>query len=309
MDQNVVVCLFEVESEAFQALSELRRDPGNEKSFVAQAVVVRKENGVVSLVDGFDTGVATRNDTVFGGVVGALVGVLGGPIGILLGGSYGALVGSALDSADAVNSACMIEQIAGKLVDGEVALIALAAEEDEAVLDEKLNKFQGIIARFDAAAVAEEVEEAQLMAKEMARQAVMKLRGEKKASIKEKLAARRAKISADCEAIWAQYNKEQPPAAQTADGPKPDSVTDEKLDGVAGGYGDGYGDLIRTGDGNYEFWFECSSCGYRELVHRGNESMACNISGTWVCPCGHFERAFVLSCGTNNGLYVRYPMP
>jgi hypothetical protein len=51
-----------------------------------QAVLVKKEGGVVSMKDGFDTGVNTRNDKVFGGMVGALVGVLGGPIGVLLGG-------------------------------------------------------------------------------------------------------------------------------------------------------------------------------------------------------------------------------
>ena len=210
MDQNIVVCLFEVESEAFQALSELKQAPGDKQSFVTQAVVVKKENGSVTPLDRFDTGAATGNDTVYGGIVGALVGILGGPIGVLLGGSYGALVGATVDSFEALGNACMIEQITGKLVDGEVALIALTAEEDEAILDAKLNKFKVVIARFDAAAVAAEVEQAQEMAAEMARQARLQLRSEKKAAVKEKFAEKQAKFAADCEELWALYNKEQP---------------------------------------------------------------------------------------------------
>ena len=180
-----------------------------------QAVLVKKEGGVVSMKDGFDTGVNTRNDKVFGGMVGALVGVLGGPIGVLLGGSYGALVGAAVDTADAVNNASLIEQIAGKMVDDEVAIIApLAVEEEEATLDAKLSKYKGVIARFDAAVVAAEVDEAQMMADEMARQARAELRKEKKASFKQKIMDKQAKLSADCEEIWATYNKVQPDMEQ-----------------------------------------------------------------------------------------------
>ena len=210
MDQNVVVCLFEVESEAFRALSELKQAPGDKQSFVAQAVVVKKQNGVVTPLDRFDSGAATGNDTVYGGIVGSLIGILGGPLGVLLGGSYGMLVGATVDSFEALGSACLIEQIAGKVPEGYAALVALAAEEDEAILDAKLNKFDVVIARFDAAAVATEVEQAQEMAAEMARQARMELRKEKKASFKEKVAEKQAKFAADCEEIWATYNKEQP---------------------------------------------------------------------------------------------------
>ena len=100
MDQNIVVTLFEVESEAFQALTELKQNPGDKQSFVTQAILVKKENGAVTALDRFDSGAAIGNDTVYGGMVGALVGILGGPIGVLLGGSYGALVGATVDSLD-----------------------------------------------------------------------------------------------------------------------------------------------------------------------------------------------------------------
>ena len=208
MAQNVIVGLFEVESEAYQALTELKQNPGNEQSFVTQAVLVKKENGALRSLDGFDTGANSLDDMAVGGIVGALFGILGGPIGILLGGSYGALVGSVMDTGDALDDACMIEKIAGKMVDGEVAIIGLANEEDESILDARLGKFKTIIARFDAAVVAE-VEEAQKMEQELARQARRELRDEKKAARKEKIAEKREKLSADFGAFKAKFKKEE----------------------------------------------------------------------------------------------------
>ena len=205
--QNIVVGIFEVESEAYQALTQLKQYPGDEKSYVSTAALVKKENGTLRTLDGFDTGSNTADDMAIGGLVGALFGVLGGPIGVLLGGSYGMLIGSAVDADDALSNVSMLEQISGKLENGEVAIIALAYEEDEAILDQKLNGFKTVIARFDAAAVAAEVEEAQMMADEMARQARKELRDEKKAARKEKRAEKKAKMSADWEGFKEKFRK------------------------------------------------------------------------------------------------------
>lgn len=171
MAQNVVVGIFAVESEAYQAITEVKRDPGDEKNFVVEAVLVKKENGTLKTLDGFDTGVNTTNDTAIGGLCGSLFGILGGPIGVLLGGTYGALIGSVIDADDALDNASIIEQIATKLNDGEVAIIGLTSEEDEAVLDAKMSKFDAIVLRYDAETVADEVERAQELADEMAREA------------------------------------------------------------------------------------------------------------------------------------------
>lgn len=207
MTQNIVVSLFELESEAYQALAELRKDPGNESSYMSAAALVKKENGALRMLDGFDTGSDTMDDTAVGGLVGALFGILGGPIGMLLGGSYGMLVGSMLDADDSVLNASMLEQMTKKMLDGEVAIIGLAYEENEEVLDEKLNKFKTTIARFDAATVAEEVEEAEELEKEMAREARKDLRDEKKAARKEKREEKKAKMSAEWEGFKARFKK------------------------------------------------------------------------------------------------------
>jgi hypothetical protein len=207
MAQNIVVSLFDVESEAFQAFTELKQDPGNENSYMAQAALVKKENGTLRTLDGFDTGANTADDMAIGGLVGALFGILGGPIGILLGGSTGMLIGSAFDADDALMNASLIEQISTKMENDEVAIIGLSFEEDEAILNAKFTKFKTTVARFDAATVAAEVEEAQAMADEMARQAREQLRDEKKAARKEKRAEKKEKLSADWEGFKAKFKK------------------------------------------------------------------------------------------------------
>ena len=203
MVQNIVVGLFEVESEAYQAMTQIKQYPGDERSYISAAALVKKENGVIHTLDAFDSGIHTTDDTAVGGLVGALFGVLGGPIGLLLGGSYGVLVGSVMDASDVLAGTSMLEQISKKLQDGEVAVIGLAYEEDEAILDQRLSGFKTIIARFDAAAVAAEVEEAQQMEAEMARLARKELRDEKKAARKEKRAEKKAKLSAEWEGLKA----------------------------------------------------------------------------------------------------------
>ena len=206
--QNIVVSLFKVESEAYQALTELKQTPGSENSYVAAACLVKKENGSVKVLDGFDTGSNTSDDTAKGGLIGALVGILGGPIGVLLGGSLGLLIGSTMDTDDALLNASMLEQITGKMEDGEVAIIGLAFEENEETLDRRFIKFDTVIARFDAAAVAAEVDEAQKMQEEMARQARQELRNEKKEERKEKKEEKKAKLNAEWEGVKSKFKKD-----------------------------------------------------------------------------------------------------
>ena len=207
MSQNIVVGLFEVESEAYQALTQLKQNPGDEYSYVLAAALVKKENGALRTLDAFDTGANTADDTALGGLVGSLFGIIGGPIGVLLGGSYGMLLGSTFDANDAVDNASLLEQIAGKLQNNDVAIVALTSEENEAILDQKLAGFKAVVARFDAAHVAAEVDEARQLEAEMARQAKKELRDEKKANRKEKRAEKKAKMSAEWEAFKTKFKK------------------------------------------------------------------------------------------------------
>ncbi len=78
---------------------------------------------------------------------------------VLLGGSIGALTGAAMDTDDAVLGASMLEQIIGKLEEGDFALICLAklemrqqkkAENKQKVEDQRNKikaKFEGFKAK------------------------------------------------------------------------------------------------------------------------------------------------------------------
>ena len=197
--ENVVTAVFDVESEAYQALSELKKDPITPTFTISQMGLCKKQNNRIIPLDGFDTGVDTRDDTAKGGLIGSIIGILGGPIGVLLGGGMGALVGSAIDSDDSAKNMSMLERVCMKLGEGQIIMAALIQETDESVFDFRLQKYQTTITRYEAARIACEAEEATKLQKEMAKEAKRKLREEKKEKWEQAVSEKRAKIQADFE--------------------------------------------------------------------------------------------------------------
>ncbi len=188
MKENLILANYKVESEAYQALSELKREASNANYTISQAAVVKKENGTLNIMDGFANGAAMGDDTWKGSLIGSLVGILGGPLGVLLGGSMGMLIGGAVDANDMADSASLLEKAGDSISDGETAIILLAQEEYETALTAKLNTFKVSITRFDAAEVAAEVEHAREVEKQMAREAREKMREERSEAFKESVA-------------------------------------------------------------------------------------------------------------------------
>ncbi len=199
--QNIVAVVFKTESEGFQAITELRNQPVDEKAAILQMALVKKSAGGLEVCDQFDSGLSTTDDMALGGLMGGLIGILGGPIGVLLMGSYGMLVGSLVDTGDAMADAAMIEKVAGKLIEGENALIILAEEDDEAVLDGRLSKYDAEIARFDAAVIAAEIEEAAKAEYDLQHQLRAQLRAEKREDFKKAIADKRDKLNAEFQKI------------------------------------------------------------------------------------------------------------
>lgn len=199
MANSVVLVNFEVESEAYQALSELKKEAVNEDYIVSQACVVKKEGESVKLQDGFDTGVETRNDAWRGGLLGALVGIIGGPLGVLLGYAGGTLVGMAVDSADSARNASLIGQVADSLEEGKTSLIALVSEQDSLSFDVRFVKFGAQVTRLDAAEVAAEVEKALELQHQLQKEARLKMREEKKEARRAKVEQHRARLEAEFE--------------------------------------------------------------------------------------------------------------
>lgn len=194
MNENILIVSFEVESEAYQAFSQLKKYPHGSGYFASSAGILKKKNGHISSDEAFDTGVQTRDDTAKGGLIGSLIGILGGPLGVLLGGSMGALIGSGKDASDAADNASLIEQVSEEIHENGTAIVALVQEDDYLAIDRLFADFRVVITRRDAAEVAAEIEEAQKIQKEMEKEARKKLREEKKAEKAQKIEAKRQEI-------------------------------------------------------------------------------------------------------------------
>ena len=206
--ESIISAVFKVESEGYQMLTELRNQPVTEDYLVSQAVLVKKEDGKLTMLDAFDTGKETRNDTAIGGLVGALIGILGGPIGVLLGGGMGLLVGGTKDTSDAVKNASMMEKVTEQFSDGDVVLVALAQEENPGFLELKFNKFETSVIKEDAAEVADEVLRAQELQREMEIETKKRLREEKRADRQKSVEERRFKLKDEFDALKKKFSKQ-----------------------------------------------------------------------------------------------------
>ena len=162
MTESIVVASFNVESEAFQALSEIKNAPKAEGLYKAiQGVVVKKEDGQIVQKDDFDTGAETSNDLLKGGAIGALIGLLGGPVGVLVGGGIGLFIGSGADTHDAKENASMIQRVSETINDGSICLIVLVKEKETGSFDHAFSKYAVSISRFSVEELLEEVKKAE----------------------------------------------------------------------------------------------------------------------------------------------------
>ena len=205
--EKIISVVFKVESEGYQAMTELKQNTVTDAYIVSSAVLVKRENGGIKALDAFDSGMVNKDNTWIGGLVGSLVGILGGPLGVLLGGSFGILIGNTVDVGDTVSNMSLIEKVSEQLVDGEIVLIALEQEATEGAIQKMLTKFDVSIIEEDAANVAEEVEQAVEAQKEMERQARAKLRAAKKEEYKQKIEEQRTKLKAEFEDFKAKFKK------------------------------------------------------------------------------------------------------
>ncbi|MDO4866787.1 MAG: hypothetical protein Q4C10_09525 [Clostridia bacterium] len=205
--ENIIIVSFDIESEGYQAITELKKNVMKDGYAVSQAVLVKNTDGHVTSLDSLDTGIETKNDTRMGGLIGSLLGVAGGPLGMVLMGGYGALIGSAVDWGDAVNNASLMEHVLSCVTEDSTVLIAVVQEDIEGAFDKKFSKFSAEITRFDAAEVAAEIAEAERVQEEMARQAKRELREAKKQDRKQAIEERRERIKARFSDIKAKISK------------------------------------------------------------------------------------------------------
>ena len=182
--ENVVVAVFPVESEAYQAFSRIK-DGTTELSgyLVSQMAIVKKMGNNVQLEDEFDTGMKTSVDTINGGLIGALI-------------------GSSIDLGDIDTNNSMIERVSCILCDGDTALIAFVQEDNTMYFDNVLNTFQDVsITRWDAAILEQEIETARVLQEEFEKTAKKELREKKSQERKMKAEERRAKMKHEFEQL------------------------------------------------------------------------------------------------------------
>ncbi|HEM2541170.1 TPA: DUF1269 domain-containing protein [Streptococcus suis] len=192
--ENVVVSIFRIESEAFQAFSELKQFGQTENTKLAQVSIVKAENGIINVKDNFDLMNSLENDYFKGGLIGSLVGILGGPLGVLLGFAAGGMIGASIGSDKELANSALITTVSENLTSGEVAIIALVQENDESVLNAIFEKYQTHIARWNVATVLAEVESALQIQQDLAHQAKARLIADKKEARHEKFDKLRANI-------------------------------------------------------------------------------------------------------------------
>ncbi|MBQ9883902.1 MAG: DUF1269 domain-containing protein [Bacteroidaceae bacterium] len=196
---NVMTVIFRVESEAYQAFTEIQAEQKGENYFVPQMALVKYEVGSLKTLNEYQSPYVEDGKAFAGGLFGSWLG--------LLGGAYGASVGLLAGSIESETGASLLEKVCQKLEEGSVAIVALIREVSEEPLDHILNKFDATIMRRDAVFVAEEVAEARLAEADLREQLQAKLRKEKKQEITEAVQKKRSKLAADFDAFKKKFLK------------------------------------------------------------------------------------------------------
>ena len=78
--ENLVVSIFNTESEAYQSFADLKAFRQTQTTKVAQIALVKNENGHIVEKERYDFEDSTTDAALKGGLLGAVIGLLGGPI-------------------------------------------------------------------------------------------------------------------------------------------------------------------------------------------------------------------------------------
>ena len=161
---NVLVVTFgddpEHDTNAYQALTELRQlDSQGQIKIAGAAVVTRDAGGRVDVKS--EVGNNSYVDSASGGIIGLLVGIIGGPLGVLLGGTYGMLVGSLFDIDDVETTESVLREISSQVHTTRTAVLAQVTEGSPEVIDAAMERLGGDVMRRPVVEVEEEIAAAQ----------------------------------------------------------------------------------------------------------------------------------------------------
>ncbi len=193
--ENVLAVNFDEDSKAYSALTSLKQlDQQGQVKLGGAAVVIRSDDGHIETKD--EIGDTDFAGTATGGVIGLIIGVLGGPLGVLLGGYTGVLVGSLYDMADADDTESALSAVARSVRPGRPALIAVATEQSNEVIDAAMSTLGGTVVRRDLDLVLSEIAAAEDAQRAAEREARKKLHDERQAKVKHDVDAKIAELKA-----------------------------------------------------------------------------------------------------------------
>lgn len=163
MTKRVIVMNFEVESQAYQGFSELKKLAAEGQIKGEQMAVVTHSNDgqhKFKVEDFIDFTGSHKTST--GGLIGMLVGILVGPLTMLLGWVGGSMIGATQDAKEIKNARDIFEFLVSDIAEGQTGLILIAEEEDNRPINEVIiNQLRGGISRFDYDEVEVEIKKAQ----------------------------------------------------------------------------------------------------------------------------------------------------
>ena len=139
---NVILNIFDVESEAFQSFNELKNFKQTENTKIAQIALVQNVEGRITVKDFYNFVDSANEEALKGTLIGALIGIIGGPLGMLFGASLGGLGGLTIGTSVDTTEASLVQYIANKLPPNETAIIALVEEKDEEVINALFSKYK-----------------------------------------------------------------------------------------------------------------------------------------------------------------------
>lgn len=202
---NVITVSFDVDANAYEAITQLKElDSQQQIGLAAAAVVVRHEDGTIEEKD--EVSNSTWSGTAGGGVLGLLIGIIGGPLGVLIGGATGVLVGSLFDIDDSDETGSVLGEISKAVRVGHTEVLAELAEQSPEVIDTAMSALGGTVLRRSVADVEAEMAAAEKAQKEAKRKASKELREARHEK-------REQDIHAKLEALQAKLHHKKPAAA------------------------------------------------------------------------------------------------
>lgn len=160
MNENMIMARFESVEEAKKIYDILEDSTKkNLTNFnVLQVVLLKNEDGRISVLDQHTEVFSEFGKTMIGGVAGIVLGVIIGPFaGFVLGG-IGAMIGSGFDITEQTEAESMLYQMYSRIYSGDIAILAIVQEEDELEFNSIVGKTAIEIYRWDAAEIKEEAE-------------------------------------------------------------------------------------------------------------------------------------------------------